>query len=72
MASGYDIANQLTGGRLGHRLRALRAEGLSFERIAERIRNEFGIPCTGTTAQRWYRALDAEPTPLPRRRRKAS
>ncbi len=59
MANRLDIVNSLTAGRLAKRVGQLRDDGLSFERIAERVRLEFDIPTTTVSVHRWWTALEA-------------
>ena len=52
--SGYTLANHLLKGRLVELLDQWRAEGLSFDAIAWRLR-EHGVVVTGETVRVWYR-----------------
>lgn len=52
--SGYALANHLLKGRLVEHLEQWRAEGLSFDTIAWRLR-EHGVVVTGETVRVWYR-----------------
>ena len=71
--STFELVNKLTHGRLERRLVELRADGLSFELMAERIRAEFDIPTSTMTVRRWWGLIESETTPLPRRKpRRAS
>lgn len=48
------------GGELDARVRAYRAEKLSWRVIARRIADESGIDITGVSLADWYPALDTD------------
>lgn len=61
--SQFPLVDRLVGGDLKERIAAWRAEGLSFNDIAIRLREEHGIAVTDETVRRWASqfVLDTEP-----------
>jgi hypothetical protein len=57
VASTLDIVDNITGGRLARRVKQLRDEGLSYELVAARIRDEFDIPTTTVSVHRWWKTV---------------
>jgi hypothetical protein len=56
--SAYPEADEATGGRLAELLHLWHdVEGLSFERIAVRLR-EFGVTPSGETVRQWWLQTD--------------
>lgn len=51
--STFHLVDRLMGGNLADWLTERRNEGISYERIAEALRNEHDIPCTSSTVARW-------------------
>ena len=58
MARTYDLANLALGGRLAESLGEWKAEGLTLDRIAERLRAD-GIDVSRETVRRWYIEVEA-------------
>lgn len=61
--SQFPLADRLVGGDLKERIAAWRAEGLSFNDIAIRLREEHSIAVTDETVRRWAGqfVVDTEP-----------
>lgn len=59
MASNYELADLALGGNLAQRLREWRAQGLSLDRIAEKLRHDDGIHVSRETVRRWFVDIDA-------------
>lgn len=58
------MADKVAGGQLAVRLVALRADGLSHDRIAQRLYAEHGVEVTRQTVSNWLSLLDAETEPV--------
>ena len=54
------MADKLADGQLAERLTTLRADGLSLDRIAARLVEEFGVQVTKQTVANWLAALGVE------------
>lgn len=59
MVSTYDHANHILHGRLDQRLREMRAEGLTYDAMAEYFKTQ-GIPVTRQSVHRWVKNLETE------------
>lgn len=55
----YPLADRILGGDLADRLKAFRANGLSFESIARELSSE-GIEVSGETVRKWCVAVAPE------------
>lgn len=51
--STYPLVDRLMDASLGERLKTWRAEGLSFETIADLIRDEAQVTVSASTVRRW-------------------
>ncbi len=51
MASSFDLADKVLGGTLAERLRRMRAEGLTYDQMAEELRPAIGV--SRETLRRW-------------------
>lgn len=55
-SSTFQLLDKVTDGKLGERVKALRAEGLSWEATARQLHAEFGITVTRETLRNWDKA----------------
>lgn len=63
----YRLANEKLDGSLEDVVCSLRAEGLSWERVARRLHADHGIDVASETLRKWHTANgSAEPIPLRR------
>lgn len=56
MASNFELANMALGGQLEDRLSEWRADGLTIDRIAQRLQGD-GIDVSRETVRRWLLKL---------------
>lgn len=59
--STMELYDRATDGQLLPALRAMRAEGLSYDAIVDRLRDDLDVKVSRSTVARWISALD-EPT----------
>jgi len=56
----YPLVDRLLDGTLAARLRTQRAEGLSYDEIAARLRDDGVVAVSGETVRQWCLALEPE------------
>lgn len=59
VASTFDLADKALGGQLEESLSAWRADGLTIDRIAQRLQGD-GIDVSRETVRRWLQKLGIE------------
>ncbi|MHB8490587.1 MAG: hypothetical protein ACYDA6_00010 [Solirubrobacteraceae bacterium] len=58
-ATTFALYDRILDGQLGEVLASLRAEGLTFDQISQRLDAEYEVPVTRETVRRWLQQLNS-------------